>query len=161
MTSDKGIDNDKKVFFLLFNVTHDLETEMMMKRFAIRAIGLSVVGVLAILFVWTAGCTLPKPTATPDEKIESLAWKRIRAGAMLLDVRTPGEFSQGHLQGAINIPHDQLAARINEIDQDKDRDIVVYCVSGHRSGLAKRTLESLGYTNVMNAGGYEPMLEAR
>ena len=133
----------------------------MMKRVAIKAFGLSVVGVLAILFVWTAGCTVSKSPVTPDESIESLAWKRIRAGAMLLDVRTPEEYYQGHLQGSVNIPHDQLAARINEIGQDKDRDIVLYCVSGHRSSLAKRTLEFLGYTNVLNAGGYEPMLKAK
>ena len=61
----------------------------------------------------------------------------------------------------VDILHDQLGARVNEIDQDKDRDIVLYCVSGHRSGLAKKTLESLGYTNVLNAGGYEPMLKAK
>ena len=132
-----------------------------MKRFAVRAFGLSVVGVLAILFAWTAGCPLSKSPVTPDESIESLAWKRIRAGAMLLDVRTPEEYSQGHLQGAVNIPYDQLAARVDEIDQDKDRDIVLYCRSGRRSGLAKRTLESLGYTNVLNAGGYEQMLKAK
>ena len=59
------------------------------------------------------------------------------------------------------VPNDQLAARVNEIDQDKDRDIVLYCRSGRRSSLAKRTLESLGYTNVLNAGGYEPMLKAK
>jgi phage shock protein E len=133
----------------------------MMKRFAVRAFGLSVVGVLAILIAWSAGCTLPKSPVTPDESIESLAWKRIRAGAMLLDVRTPEEYSQGHLHGAVNIPYDQLAARVDEIDQDKDRDIVLYCRSGRRSDLAKRTLESLGYTNVLNAGGYEQMLKAK
>ena len=133
----------------------------MMKRFAMRAFVLSVVAVLAILFTWAAGCTLSKSPVTPDESIESLAWKRIRAGAMLVDVRTPEEYSQGHLQGSVNIPYDQLAARVDEIDQDKDRDIVLYCRSGRRSGLAKRTLESLGYTNVLNAGGYEQMLKAK
>jgi phage shock protein E len=142
-------------------ITIEQEKEIMMKRFAIRALGLSIVGILAILFAWSAGCTLSKSPVTPDESIESLAWKRIRAGAMLLDVRTPGEYSQGHLQGSVNIPYDQLAARVNEIDQDKDRDIVLYCRSGSRSSLAKRTLESLGYTNVLNAGGYEPMLQAK
>ena len=133
----------------------------MMKRLALKAFGFSVVGVLAILFALTAGRTLSKSPLTPDESIESLAWKRIHAGAMLLDVRTPEEYSQGYLQGAVNIPYDQLAERVNEIDQDKDRDIVVYCRSGRRSSLAKRTLESLGYTNVLNAGGYEQMLKAK
>jgi phage shock protein E len=146
---------------LLLRITVEQEKEIMMKRFAIRAFGISVIGVLAILFAWNAGCTLPKSPVTPDESIESLAWKRIRAGAMLVDVRTPEEYSQGHLQDSVNIPYDQLAARVNEIDQDKDRDIVVYCRSGRRSSLAKRTLESLGYTNVLNAGGYEPMLKAK
>lgn len=133
----------------------------MMKRLALKAFGFSVVGVLAILFALTAGRTLSKSPLTPDESIESLAWKRIHAGAMLLDVRTPEEYSQGYLQGAVNIPYDQLAERVNEIDQDKDRDIVVYCRSGRRSSLAKRTLESLGYTNFLNAGGYEQMLKAK
>lgn len=88
------------------------------------------------------------------------AWQHIRAGALLIDVRTPQEFASGHLNGAINIPHDQIAARIGEVNQDKGDSIVLYCRSGNRSGIATNTLASMGYTKVINGGGYEAMKSA-
>ena len=65
-------------------------------------------------------------------------------GAFLLDVRTPDEFSSGHLEGATNIPVQELATRIAEIPQG--RAIVVYCRSGNRSGRARAMLEGAGHT---------------
>ncbi|GGA66511.1 hypothetical protein GCM10011521_00780 [Arenimonas soli] len=61
---------------------------------------------------------------------------------LLLDVRTPEEFAQGHLPGAVLIPHDQLAARLDEID--RDRWVLVYCRSGKRAGTAQDILEEAG-----------------
>ncbi|HEY9144083.1 MAG TPA: rhodanese-like domain-containing protein [Arenimonas sp.] len=61
---------------------------------------------------------------------------------LLLDVRTPEEFAQGHLPGAVLIPHDQLAARLDEID--RDRWVLVYCRSGKRAGTAEDILEEAG-----------------
>lgn len=61
---------------------------------------------------------------------------------LLLDVRTPEEFAQGHLPGAVLIPHDQLAARLDEID--RDRWVLVYCRSGKRAGTAQDILEDAG-----------------
>ncbi len=62
-------------------------------------------------------------------------------GAMLLDVRTPQEFQSGHLRGAVNIPVQQLAQRLDEVDADR---VVVYCRSGARSARAAQMLRQAG-----------------
>ena len=69
----------------------------------------------------------------------------VKDGAVLLDVRTPGEFAAGHLEGAINIPVQDLGKRMTEL-KDKNKTVVVYCRSGARSASAAATLESAGYT---------------
>jgi rhodanese-related sulfurtransferase len=69
----------------------------------------------------------------------------VAKGAMLLDVRSPGEFAGGHIDGAVSIPVQELAGRIDELG-DKTGQIVVYCQSGNRSAMAKRLLESRGFT---------------
>lgn len=75
----------------------------------------------------------------------------VQAGARLVDVRTPGEFAASHIEGAINIPVQELEARMNEL-QPKDRAVVVYCRSGHRSGNAARMLKSAGFQAVHDLG---------
>ena len=77
------------------------------------------------------------------------ARRRVAAGAVLLDVRTPGEFSEGHLQGARNIPVQELANRLAELP--KGSDVVVYCRSGGRSAVARQMLEGRGHT-VLDVG---------
>lgn len=77
-----------------------------------------------------------------------------REKSLLLDVRTPGEFRQGHIQGAVNIPVDDLRQRMEEIPQDKD--IVIYCQVGLRGYLAYRILIQNGYQSLRNlSGGYK------
>jgi rhodanese-related sulfurtransferase len=75
----------------------------------------------------------------------------VEKGATLVDVRTPGEFAAGHIDGAMNIPVDVLGGRSRELP-DKDAPIVVYCRSGARSGRAAKILSSNGYTNVHDLG---------
>lgn len=88
------------------------------------------------------------------------AWAAIRGGALLLDVRTPEEFQQGHLEGSINIPYDEIHSRLAEL-VDTSKPIVAYCRSGNRSGKAKGILEGLGYKNVVNAGGLQGLVDSR
>ena len=87
-----------------------------------------------------------------------IARKLVREqGALLLDVRTPEEFAEGHVEGARNIPVDEVASRIDEIEKlaggDRTRPIVVYCRSGRRAAKAKATLLEHGFTKVSNLGG--------
>ena len=72
-------------------------------------------------------------------------------------MRSPEEFGQGHLQGAINIPADQIGAKISSISPDKQAPVNLYCRSGRRAAAALKTLKQLGYTNVINHGGYEDL----
>ena len=70
-------------------------------------------------------------------------------GAALIDVRTPGEFASGHIDGAVNIPVQELAQRLGEVPQGP---VVLYCRSGARSGNAANFLLSEGWTEVYNLG---------
>jgi phage shock protein E len=81
---------------------------------------------------------------------------KLKAGAKVVDVRTPGEFKSGHYPGAVNIPLHELDDRLAEFG-DKEKPIVVYCRSGNRSGQAKRQLEAAGYRDVTNGGGLRDM----
>ena len=75
------------------------------------------------------------------------------AGALILDVRTPAEFSSGHVPNAVNIPHDELASRLVELDFEMDQPIVVYCKSGRRAGMAASVLLEGGYTDILHLEG--------
>jgi phage shock protein E len=85
----------------------------------------------------------------------------IENGALVIDVRTQSEWDAGHLPTARLLPVDQLPARMAEVEQwaggDKSRPLVVYCRSGHRSGVARDLLRAAGFTRVENGGGYEQL----
>ncbi len=70
--------------------------------------------------------------------------KLVEQGALLLDVRTPAEFAEGHVTRATNIPVQELAARIEELGA-RSRPVVVYCRSGGRSAQAAAMLSAAGY----------------
>lgn len=78
----------------------------------------------------------------------------------VIDVRTEQEYKAGHLKNSINIPYGEIKDTIAEHVHDKNQKIIVYCRSGRRSGIAKKTLDEMGYTNVINAGAYEKLKEA-
>ena len=74
-------------------------------------------------------------------------------GYIILDVRTQEEYNQGHIPGAIVIPHTEITVRAEAELKDKDQLILVYCRSGRRSKLAAEDLVKLGYTNIKEFGG--------
>lgn len=74
------------------------------------------------------------------------------AETYLIDVRSPAEYAEAHADGAINIPVEDVAAKIGAVTADKDADIYLYCRSGRRAGVAQETLTGLGYRNVTNLG---------
>ncbi|MDO5678417.1 MAG: rhodanese-like domain-containing protein [Propionibacteriaceae bacterium] len=79
------------------------------------------------------------------------------ADAVVIDVRTPEEYTEGHLEGAKNIDFlsPDFAAQVDQLP--KDAEYVLYCRSGNRSGQAKSIMENLGFTDVTNAGAYDDL----
>lgn len=74
----------------------------------------------------------------------------ISDGAFLVDVRSAGEFADGHVKGSVNIPVDQIQSQLSRFKDKKQ--IVVFCRSGMRSSQAKSVLEKNGFINVTNGG---------
>lgn len=89
-----------------------------------------------------------KIKVVPCNKIEEL----INNNAILIDVRTKEEYETDHLPTAVNIPYTDIASKIQEISEDKEDPIIVYCQSGTRSNIAAHTLIDDGYTNVYDYG---------
>lgn len=74
--------------------------------------------------------------------------KMLEQGSILLDVRSPQEFEEGHLEKAISLPEYEIEEKANDILPNKQQHIIVYCSTGHRSQKAKKTLQKLGYQKV-------------
>src|SRR5690554_787092 len=90
-------------------------------------------------------------------KISSEMEEAIRAGAILIDVRTPGEFQMGSAKGAVNIPLEEL---IHDFSQFENKEsIVLFCRSGARSGYAQGFLQQNGFKNVYNGGTWQSVEE--
>ena len=81
---------------------------------------------------------------------------KIKAGALVVDVRTPAEFAAGAYPGATNIPLAEIEQRLADFGDHK-RGIVVYCRSGNRSGQAKVILEKNGFSDITNGGVFKDM----
>jgi phage shock protein E len=102
----------------------------------------------------------PTPTAAPT-KDPAKAREMIANGAVVIDVRTPEEFTGDHLAQATNIPVQEFSSRLGDVEKlvggDKSKPIVLHCAAGGRAGKAKKQLEEAGYTNVVNGGGLDDL----
>ncbi len=124
---------------------------------------ISSIAVLLVTVLGAPACSRSHGTGG-TESTPALARRLVRdEGALLLDVRSFEEFESGHVEGAKLIPHDQVAARLDEIagllEGDRSKPIVVYCRSGKRSKMAKQTLEQAGFTQVVDLGGMSSWCE--
>lgn len=114
-----------------------------------------LLGMLLIICIITslAGCDL---FFGAYEKISAEELKQMMDDEeifVILDIRSEMEYDRGHIEGAINIPAEELEERAEEMIQSKSTPIIVYCKNGTRTGKAIRTLEKLGYTRVKSLGG--------
>lgn len=80
----------------------------------------------------------------------------VQKGAEIIDVRTKSEFVSGHIKGSKNIPLNTLKSNLNHL-KDKNKNYILCCASGMRSGSAQSILESEGFTNVHNGGGWQSL----
>lgn len=86
-------------------------------------------------------------------KGESINLKElVQQGAQIIDVRSPGEFQGGHIEGAVNIPLQSLSGSLSKIKKDKP--VITCCASGMRSASARSILKAKGYAEVYNGGGW-------
>ena len=118
----------------------------------LQLIGFAILVAFSILLFRNAQA---QETLSPEQ-----ALKKVSSGAILLDVRSPGEFASGHVEGALNIPHDQISGRLGELLKYKGNEIVLYCRSGRRSGLAQAQLTKEGFRSTYNAGGISALQSA-
>lgn len=94
---------------------------------------------------------------TPQAKQSMVKPEKVKG--VWIDVRSAEEFNAGHLQDAVNIPHDKIIEGVKAIGSDKDAPINLYCRSGRRAEIALTELKNAGYTNVTNHGGYEDLVK--
>lgn len=80
----------------------------------------------------------------------------VKQGAIILDVRSKGEYAGGHIKGSINISVDTLSNNLSKL-KDKNKPIITCCASGMRSSSAKSILKSNGYTDVHNGGAWSSL----
>lgn len=94
---------------------------------------------------------------TPQAKQSMVQPEKVKG--VWIDVRSAEEFNAGHLQDAVNIPHDKIIEGVKALGSDKDAPINLYCRSGRRAEAALTELKNAGYTNVTNHGGYEDLVK--
>ena len=112
----------------------------------------TILSATAILFPLTT-------SANTTHKVEQSVVQPEKAKGIWIDVRSAEEFNSGHLQNAVNIPHDQIIEGIKSVSSDKNAPINLYCRSGRRAEVALNELKKAGYTNVTNHGGYDDLVK--
>ncbi|NNF05730.1 MAG: rhodanese-like domain-containing protein [Candidatus Eisenbacteria bacterium] len=114
---------------------------------------------LATTFLLLSGALLgtgcgSKDAATPITGAELAALIEDGSAPLILDVRTTAEYAQGHIPGAMNIPHTELGKRLSELGVAKSDEIVVHCQSGRRAQTAESILRENGYTKIRDLTGH-------
>jgi len=107
-------------------------------------VALIVAAVVAVVLIMKKSGQIPAQDAVAH----------LKSGALVIDVRSRGEFASGHLARAINLPLDEIETALPERVKDKSQVLLLHCASGMRSGVARQKLQALGYTNAFNLGSY-------
>lgn len=112
------------------------------------------IGMLAALTL--GGCaSSPKAAETAYHKIDSEEAKRMldEGGVTVVDVRTPQEYAEGHIPGAVNVPNEEIGSEPPALLADKEAVLLIHCRTGVRSKAASDKLVGMGYQNVYDFGG--------
>ena len=106
---------------------------------------------MALFFV--AASTVCFAQVTDISQVELMQRIKANHAGLILDVRSPEEYAEGHIPGAINVPHNQLGSHLAEIGSHKNKDVVLYCASGGRVGIAANTLRAAGFSKLLHLDG--------
>jgi phage shock protein E len=93
------------------------------------------------------------PTAAESARIFDAVSEADERRVVYVDVRRPDEWAEGHVAGAIHIPYTELPQRLAELEEYRDDEIVLYCRTGRRSGIAEEILRDAGFERLHNGGG--------
>ena len=110
-----------------------------------------VVAALAVVGLFIFGFGGGKSSLVSYEELQAKLAKK--ENFVLLDVRTPEEFAEGHIRGSVLLPYDQVEQKTASLFPNNDKPIIAYCSSGRRSAIAAVTLRGLGYKDVKDFGG--------
>lgn len=121
-------------------------------------IGLAIGSGLALLLPMLSRSTAGISVLSVTEAVMLMS----RKSALVLDVREPDEFAQGHLQGARNVPLSQLSARLKELEKFRDKPVLVVCERGRRANAAAKLLKAQSFTtlNILK-GGMQAWIDAK
>jgi len=105
----------------------------------------------AVVLVLTVLYLMYKNSGQIPVKVAS---EHLKRGALVIDVRTSGEFESGHLSQAINMPLDEIEGHVLSQVKNRQQVLLLHCQSGIRSRMAVKRLEKIGYQNAFNIGSY-------
>ena len=106
-------------------------------------------GILGLILAMLAGCGAGPADAGVDVSVDEALRLWQNKEAIIIDVRTPAEYQEGHIPGVVNIPLDELERRAGEVPKDKK--VVLICRTGNRSAQGTKLLRGKGFTNVYNS----------
>lgn len=114
-----------------------------------------------VAFALTLACNSGSaPASAPGEAAApTVATLAAEKDVLYLDVRSPAEFSAGHVDGAVNVPVGDTA-KMAEVIGRKDRPVIVHCAVGGRAGQAAAALKAQGFTRLVNGGGFKDVAAA-
>ena len=115
-----------------------------------RRIISAAIAVFFVALTSATACYAATSIITQQELLQKL---ESGTAPLILDVRTVGEYRSGHVPKAINIPHNQLANRLDELLESKDQELVTYCERGPRAGFAESVLQKAGFSAVRHLEG--------
>lgn len=125
------------------------------KRTKIERILIAAVLILltASAALFMAGCEYSRATYKQISQDEAMQMMEEESDYIIVDVRRPDEFDEGHIAGAINIPNEEITGSMPPALPDKNQLLLIYCRSGNRSKEAAQKLADMGYTKVYEFGG--------
>jgi len=117
------------------------------------------------LCLWGCSCgkdrnaLVAKHGTSAGSNVISNGETQLTAAPIIIDTRSPEEYAAGHLDGALLMPYGDIGGMIEAKVPDKNTPIMLYCHSGGRAGIARKTLAAMNYTNVENLGGMKAAAE--
>lgn len=121
------------------------------KKYYTITVPLLLILQIAAAVMLLSGCGSASYTQISQD--EAMKMMQEQSDGLIVDVRRPDEFAEGHIAGAVNVPNETIEDEAPDALPDKEQTLLVYCRSGNRSKEASQKLADMGYTNVYEFGG--------